>query len=1071
MTDAVLPPDGPPQPSHPSLATGAVPVVVPPPDEGRDHWADLRDLDAPAATTTPVDASAVTVLVVAHDGASWLPTVLDALARQTVAAGAVLAVDTGSTDGSGDLLDAALGHDHVLDLPASTPFADAVDAALARLEQDGRADRADGWLWILHDDSAPAPDALQRLLECAAQEALAGTPVDVVGPKLREWPSLKRLLEVGVTINGTGRRETGLERGEYDQGQYAAPRHVLAVNTAGMLVRPGLLRDLGGFEPALPVLGTDLDLGWRAASAGRRVVVAPDAVVFHAEASHRGLRSSTLVGRHPHEAERRAHLLVLLANSSRRRFLNSYLRVVVGSLLRALGFLLTRRPGVAVDEVVAMAAVCARPGELRRLRAARRASRTVPDAQVRPLLAPWWLPFRHGLDAAGELLGSLTTHASDVADRRRDARARAERERADAGRAGTRAAYPGDRPDRPASGSDDDELGAETGWLVRYLTSPVALVLTAVVLLCLVGAREAIGSVSGGALAPAPATTGAWWDLHLSSTHPLGTGSDVPAPAYVAPLALLSWLLPGGPSVAVSVLLLLAVPLGLWGAWRLLGVAARLVDPRGASPWLLGIGATTYALVPVTSGAWGAGRFGVVVAAAVLPWFVHAALGFADPERDRRWRAGWRSGLLLTVVVAFVAAAWWLVLGVVALVAVFAALVARGRLLERSVLGGVVAPVGVMLATPAVLLSPWLVPTLLQGDLVALVGEAGRLPYGILSPTDVLAGHLADHAAPAWTGLLLAVLALLALLVPATRLAVVGCWAIALAVAGPASLLALPVFELAAGETPAAVGFVVVALQGAAVVAVVLGAQGLGQLGAARGDRPGATGRPDRVRRVRTALGVVPVLVLALVPLAGLVWFVGPGAAVADDDRDEAIPAYMAQRSETSPSYGVLVIDGSVRTGLTFEVRREDGLRLGEEEIAALTPVDTTMVEDVRTLVSTPSGEQLDRLRDAGISYIVLPAPADPTIRAVLDSVAGLQPASAADPDTRAWELAEQPAADAVDDGSTGVGRALLLLVQGVAVVVVLVMAGPSLPSRPGRGRTPGAASAAPAREPEGSVA
>ena len=85
------------------------------------------------------------------------------------------------------------------------------------------------WVWLLHDDASPHPEALLALLAGAAEDPDA----DVLGPMLREWPSLKAVLELGVTISGTGRRETGLERGEYDQGQYAEVRPVLAVNTAG----------------------------------------------------------------------------------------------------------------------------------------------------------------------------------------------------------------------------------------------------------------------------------------------------------------------------------------------------------------------------------------------------------------------------------------------------------------------------------------------------------------------------------------------------------------------------------------------------------------------------------------------------------------------------------------------------------------------------------------------------------------------------------------------------------------------------------------------------------------------
>ena len=97
----------------------------------------------------------------------------------------------------------------------------------------------------------------------------------------------------------------------------------------------------------------------------------------------------------------------------------------------------------------------------------------------------------------------------------------------------------------------------------------------------------------------------------------------------------------------MSLLLVLAVPVAAWGAWRFLRVAGRLVGPAGAPRWLILWGTTTYSLVPVVAGAWGDGRLGVVVAAVLLPWLAHAALGFADPVADRRWRAAWRSGLLL----------------------------------------------------------------------------------------------------------------------------------------------------------------------------------------------------------------------------------------------------------------------------------------------------------------------------------------------------------------------------------------------------------------------------------------
>ena len=179
------------------------------------------------------------------------------------------------------------------------------------------------------------------------------------------------------------------------------------------------------------------------------------------------------------------------------------------------------------------------------------------------------------------------------------------------------------------------------------------------VLLVLFGAREAIGPVSGGGLSAAPADARDLWRLQTESWHALGQGTAVPAPPYVLPLAMLATVLGGSVSAAVSAILLLAVPVALWGAWRFLRVVGRLSDAAGAPRWLLAVASSTYALVPVVSGAWGDGRLGIVVVTAVLPWLGHAALGFADPEPDRRWRAAWRSGLLLALVAAFTPVAWF----------------------------------------------------------------------------------------------------------------------------------------------------------------------------------------------------------------------------------------------------------------------------------------------------------------------------------------------------------------------------------------------------------------------------
>ncbi len=186
----------------------------------------------------------------------------------------------------------------------------------------------------------------------------------------------------------------------------------------------------------------------------------------------------------------------------------------------------------------------------------------------------------------------------------------------------------------------------------------------------------------------------------------------------------------------MSALLLLAVPVALWGAWRLLRVVGRLVDPGGA-PALAGgcWGAVTYALVPVTSGAWGDGRLGVVVAAALLPWVAHAALGFADPERDRRWRAAWRTGLLLALGAAFVPVAWVFAVLLTAVCSRRSPWPSRAAAARPRQLGA--ARWSPSAVTP-VLLAPWWLPVLGTAPDRLLLMEAGGCPAPPLGFTGLL---------------------------------------------------------------------------------------------------------------------------------------------------------------------------------------------------------------------------------------------------------------------------------------------------------------------------------------------
>jgi GT2 family glycosyltransferase len=941
--------------------------------------------------------SSVAVLLVSHDGGRWLPAVIDGIRAQRAPVARVVAVDTGSKDDSAALLEQAFGE--VLRLPGSTSFPDAVTAGL---EQVGDAE----WVWILHDDANPDPGALEALLAASVGDSRA----DILGPKLREWPSLRRLLELGITISGTGRRETGLERGEYDQGQHDEVRQVLAVNTAGMLVRRTVLTELGGFDRQLPIFGNDIDFGWRAAAAGHRTIIVPQAVVFHAEAAHRGVRRTPITGRHTHYQERRAALYTLLVNSRARTLPLQVLRLGLGTLLRMLGFLLVRQVGQALDELAALVSLYSSPRAVLAARRQRRGAQTAEPGVVRRLLAPRWLPYRHGLDFVSDVAAAVTNQAADVAERRRAA-------------SQTGPAV----PERPLD--DEEAFTRDSGFVVRFLTNPVAVTVTLFVLLALVGARDAFGSVAGGALSPAPERARDWWELHASTWHALGQGTDVPAPAYVLPLALLASLLGGSPGLAVSALLVLAVPLSLWGAWRFLRVVGRLVDPRGFPTWLIGWGAATYALIPVVSGAWGEGRLGVVVITVLLPWLAHACLGFADPEADRRWRAAWRAGLLLALGTAFAPVLFWFGLALAAVVVGAGFAISPRSMRDRSVWG----PPAVALGLVPLLLLPYWLPALLTGAGEGLLLDAGRLPMDQLGFRELVTGRLGDSGAPWWLGLMLVVLAAAALVPARTRIPVLVCWIVALVASLLAAALSFFTLELAAVGTGAGLAFPLVAQQAAFLVAAALGAQGF--LGP----------RPDEVRRAvwwRPVAAVIAAVAL-VVPAAGLVWFVSGVQTELTDEEPSDIPAYMVQSAETAAERGILVVRGDADSGLTYAVVREDGITLGEDEVVTLAPEDEELTGAVNSLVSGPDRDAVRSLADQGVQYVVMPSPADGTVASVLDATAGLEQASAEDRSTRAWQVGSDLDPDAVE-GPWSWWRVALLVLQGVAIVVVAVLCAPT---------------------------
>ncbi|MCX5147421.1 glycosyltransferase family 2 protein [Streptomyces sp. NBC_00320] len=947
-----------------------------------------------AAATPEFPRHVVTAVLVAHDGARWLPRTLAGLLGQERPAQSHVAADTGSADESARLLGEALGEDRVLHLARRTGFGAAVDEAarsagtlspedlpylkrpsgwdpVSRTWRDDAYDLPElphgdpvQWLWLLHDDSAPEPDALTELLRVAEENPDAA----VIGPKLRGWYDKKQLLEAGVTIARSGRRWTGLDRREQDQGQHDQVRPVLSVSTAGMLVRRDVYEALGGFDRRLPLMRDDVDLCWRAQSAGHTVLVAPDAVLRHAEASARERRTVDCAGRtsaSPHRVDKAGAVYTVLANSSAGALPYVLLRLLVGTVLRTLAYLVGKAPGQAVDEITGLLATLLRPGRI--LGARRRRGRpAVPAKELRPLFPPPGASLRANAEQlAGYFGGDRDTDTAAIGRH-------------------------GGAVESGPGGDDADYLEIEQFARLKRIARNPAPVLFALLLLVSVIACRALlggGSLMGGALLPAPDSGLALWRSYTDDWQPVAAGSTAGAPPYLAVLGAFATVLFGSTSAALTLLLVCSVPLAGLTAY----FASRpLVDSRLLRAWA----AVAYAFLPAVTGALAGGRLGTAVLAILLPLIARSAVaafafGSAESEGERSgWRPVWTYTLLLTLATAFTPVVWLLaaVLGTAALVLRRARWKTYGlRLLAT-------------LAVPLLVLAPWSLTLLMHPG--RLLHEAG-LPYGSGSATALDLLGISPGGPRTAGGLLLigiVLAALAALLRAERRFAVRTAWATALA-----ALLLAVVVNRTGWAGPATLVYGLALLAAAAV---------------------GAEGAKERVAASsfgwRQPLAALIALGAVAGPLLGAAGWMISGADGPLERRDPVqVPAFVAEESGTRDQARTLVLGGTSPATVSYTLVRGSGGRLGDAELAAAAGSSPQLDKVVSSLVAGSGADQTDQLSGFAIRYILVRDGAPQQMRKVLDATPGLSRLSQLD-GSALWRVDRQVARAAIVSGKPG---------------------------------------------------
>jgi GT2 family glycosyltransferase len=539
----------------------------------------------------------VSAILVVHDGATWLPEVVASLASQTRAIDYLVAVDTGSQDNSAALLKGA--RIPIVAMARDTGFGSAVASAVEKLAPASTQE----WLWILHDDCAPAPHALESLLNAIEQRP----NIVMAGPKLLGWHDRTHLLEIGVSIATNGARWTGLEESEYDQGQHDGTHDVLAVSTAGALIRRDVFEELGGFDKNLELFRDDVDFGWRVHAAGHGVIIVTDAIAYHAEASASERREVDVKGALLHRPlllDRQNAAYVLLVNATWWLLPLLSIQLFGSALLRSIGFLFAKLPGYASDELLAIGSLLVKPGEIVRGRKVRKATRLVSSRVVSAFIPSRAKQFRLAIaNSTAALRDFILKPRENV----------------------TAPEMPAE-PLTEADFENEDLLTpvATRNW-ISIFKRPFVISFIFLTILTILWSRNRFGAVSGATLAPSPSGASDLWQFYFQPWHEVGLGSKSAAPLWAPIIAITSILFFGNVAITISLFFIVA-PLLIFTSSHL--VLKKYSENR----FLTSSAALLYSLSPIAISAINTGRLGVLVTLIFLPFLLHLTLDWRQIE-------------------------------------------------------------------------------------------------------------------------------------------------------------------------------------------------------------------------------------------------------------------------------------------------------------------------------------------------------------------------------------------------------------------------------------------------------
>ncbi len=875
----------------------------------------------------------VTAIVVTHDGEFWLPNVVVALTSQTRPIDQIVVVDTDSHDSSTKLVKAA--RIPIISAERDCGYGEAI--ALAVSKMPAQVEGSNEWIWLIHDDSAPAPSALEKLLE-----AIQDRPqVAMVGPKLLGWHDRTHLLEAGISIAGNGARWTGLEVLEYDQGQHDGIHDVLSVSSAGALIRRDIFEELGGYDLNISLFRDDVDFGWRIRVAGHSVIAATDAVVYHAQASateRRKVDTKDAFLHRPLLLDRRNAAYVLLANSSWWMIPWLTVQLLGSAMARAIGYLIAKLPGYAADEMLAIATLIIRPAIIVKARRIRKTQRLVSARIISGYIPPRWSQIRLSTARVTEAIRSKILPVNE----------------------NTTASV--------LDSLEEEDLLVPTHkfqWM-NFLRNPVILGYSLLALVTLIASRNRFGSLIGGALPSSPSGARDLFKLYFESWHQVGMGSAHASPPWIAVLAVASIVFLGKVPLLITLFFLVAPILMMWSAQSFLkGFSKNTFIVVGAS--------LLYAISPVAIASTNAGRIATMVVLILAPQLPKLVSNWKDIEKQS-WRKIYFLAIFLGLLNAFTLIITLITLGFVG----FAIFVDYRSKIEKPIFLERLYKRLVILGAPFLLVVPYSLEALVKPS--RFLAEPGLALAGGHTGL-VLAGNPGGVGSLPWWILSPVLLVLIVALFSSTIARPIAQYGLALL---SAAVLFSGLSITAHGNGNPTAVWTGTFLVGATLAAVTAGVVIL-----------------DRIRNVliisnihyRHFLAGLLLIVTAMYSVLGIAWSISSGAnSPLRSSTNTVMPAFLTAELDTK----TLVLreietDGSKST--QYYISRGSDISLGEPDVA---PGQIRELEVAAQELIDGSGISSSQIFAAyGIKYVFIKNPFDKNVIRTIDGLGGFVRTSA----------------------------------------------------------------------------